>query len=284
VQAYGIAGSMAGGLMAYLSDGSATKPIHPGWMAHAGIYAARLAGAGATGPAAVLEGMNGVYPAFIQLDGVDAAALAADLGSEWETLRIAFKPYAACHFVHAPLDALLLLRDEHGFGPDEVAAITFVSPRAGIELTADPIERKRRPDTPYEAKFSGPFALAAALVTGRTDPLVFSGDFLTSEPILNLAERVDWEAREYETFPASLPGGVRVKLRDGTRLERHLPHQRGGRENPMGEPEVSEKFRANAAAALPPEQVEALREAVLGVESESSLSFVDLLAGAGRCG
>ena len=68
-RALGVAGSFAGGLLEFLSDGSDTKPLHAGWAAHAGICAAELAAAGAAGPASVLEGRFGVLAAF----GGDAA-------------------------------------------------------------------------------------------------------------------------------------------------------------------------------------------------------------------
>src|SRR5262249_38546133 len=53
VNALGIAGSMAGGLLEFLADGAKTKPIHPGWAAHCALNAVRLAVHGATGPATV---------------------------------------------------------------------------------------------------------------------------------------------------------------------------------------------------------------------------------------
>ena len=40
-----------------------------------------------------------------QYDDIDAETLTAELGERWETPRIAFKPYPACHYVHASLDA-----------------------------------------------------------------------------------------------------------------------------------------------------------------------------------
>jgi 2-methylcitrate dehydratase PrpD len=79
--ALGIAGSMASGIFAYLEDGSATKPIHPGWAAHGAIIASRLAAHGATGPAKVLEGRFGVYDAFVEKRGLDLEAQLADLGA-----------------------------------------------------------------------------------------------------------------------------------------------------------------------------------------------------------
>src|SRR5205814_306543 len=43
VNAFGIAGSMAGGIIEYLADGSWTKRMHPGWAAQSGYRAVRLA-------------------------------------------------------------------------------------------------------------------------------------------------------------------------------------------------------------------------------------------------
>jgi 2-methylcitrate dehydratase PrpD len=263
--ALGIAGSMAGGLMAFLSDGSDTKRVHAGWMAHAAHHAVALARHGATGPAAVLEGHNGLYEAFIDRRDVDPRALTADLGSAWETLDIAFKPYPACHFVHAPLDALAELCDEHDLEVQQIERITVLSPPAGIELVADPLERKRRPATPYESKFSAPFAIAAWLHVGAVDATTFAGPLLEDADVLALAQKVDYEPFEYDTFPASLPGGVRVVLRSGVVLERHLRHQRGGAQNPVGAQDVRAKYRRNARTALDEPDTARLEEAVLGL-------------------
>ena len=64
VDALGIAGSSAGGLLEFLATGSSTKQLHPGLASHAGILAARLAAAGADGPDSVLEGGRGFYAAL----------------------------------------------------------------------------------------------------------------------------------------------------------------------------------------------------------------------------
>jgi len=53
VNALGIAGSAAAGSLEFLNTGSATKQLHPGLAALNGIVAARLAAAGAEGPASM---------------------------------------------------------------------------------------------------------------------------------------------------------------------------------------------------------------------------------------
>src|ERR671924_309514 len=107
VSALGIAGSFAGGLFAYLEDGTATKPMHPAWAAHGALLASRLAALGAEGPPSVIEGRFGLYHAFVgaQPGEVDIDSQLADLGRRWETTRIAYKPYPACHFIHGSLGA-----------------------------------------------------------------------------------------------------------------------------------------------------------------------------------
>src|SRR5215470_13836769 len=56
VDALGIAGSMASGIIEYLAEGTWTKRMHPGWAAQAGYRAARMAQAEFAGPRTVLEG------------------------------------------------------------------------------------------------------------------------------------------------------------------------------------------------------------------------------------
>src|SRR3954454_20405282 len=56
VDALGIAGSMAAGIIEYLAEGAWTKRLHAGWAAQSGIRAALLARSGFIGPRPVFEG------------------------------------------------------------------------------------------------------------------------------------------------------------------------------------------------------------------------------------
>ena len=64
--AYGIAGSLAGGLLAFAKSGSGgmIKRLHLGRAAESGVIAARLAQRGYEGPPAVLEGRYGLLEHF----------------------------------------------------------------------------------------------------------------------------------------------------------------------------------------------------------------------------
>ncbi len=145
INAVGIAGSMASGLFAYLTDGSQTKPIHPGWAAQSGIMATRLAAHGATGPAAVFEGRFGVFPAFTGHDHAPLEEQFADLGTRWETPRIAFKPFPACHFVHACLEALSEIVVDPRFEAGDVDEIVALVPADAVPLVLEPVSAKLAP-------------------------------------------------------------------------------------------------------------------------------------------
>jgi 2-methylcitrate dehydratase PrpD len=244
--ALGIVGSMASGLFAYLDDATATKPIHPAWAAHGALLAARLAELGAEGPPGVLEGRFGVFHAFVGTR-VDLEPQLADLGERWETPRIAFKPYPACHFIHGSLGATGSLVD--GLDPDEIEEVVVTVPEPGVSLVLEPAASKVAPRTDYEGKFSLQFSTAAMLVHGRVGLTTYTPEALSDTRVLELARKVRYETKEYASYPAAFPGGVRIRLRDGRTLEADMPHQLGGPENPMRASQVRDKFRENAALA-----------------------------------
>jgi 2-methylcitrate dehydratase PrpD len=244
--ALGIAGSMASGLFAYLDDATATKPIHPAWAAHGALLAARLAAHGAEGPPGVLEGRFGVFHAFVDTR-IDLEPQLADLGERWETPRIAFKPYPACHFVHGSLGATASLCD--GVEAAEIEEVVVTVPEAGVSLVLEPAASKVAPRTGYEGKFSLQYSTAAMLVHRHVGLTSYTPEALADPTVLDLARRVRYETREYASYPAAFPGGVRVALRDGRILEADFPYQLGSPENPMSADQVRAKFRQNAALA-----------------------------------
>jgi 2-methylcitrate dehydratase PrpD len=270
--ALGLAGSMAAGLFAYLGDGAATKPVHAGWAAHGGIVAAELAAAGGEGPSAVFEDRFGFFAAYYDLDGGALEAEVADLGARWETPRIAFKPYPACHFVHSCLDAAAALLAQHPVAPDDVERITVAVPGPGVPLVLEPAEAKRDPRTEYDAKFSLQYSIAALLVHGQVGVETYTERAIRDPAVLALASRVGHVRRAFPTYPRSFPGWVRIETRAGVVLERELEHQRGGPDNPMHADEVAAKFRANAALALNAESIAALETAVLSLEQQDDLA------------
>jgi 2-methylcitrate dehydratase PrpD len=249
--ALGIVGSFAAGLFEYLSDGSQTKPLHAGWAAHAGVQAARLAEAGATGPATVIEGRFGLLASHIG-SAEAAAGLLDDLGNSWELESVSVKPFPACHFAHSSTWAAAELVDEHGLDHRDLAEIVVRIPAEGEPVVLEPLSDKHEPRTPYDAKFSLPFTVAHQLVHGRLGISSFSEAGIRDGDVLALARRVRWEPLTGAP-PSRFAGGARVVTSRGETYDRFLANAPGSPSNPLGEEWLLAKFHSNAELALDPE-------------------------------
>lgn len=249
--ALGLAGSQVSGVSEYLSNGSSSKSFHAGWAAHAGIVAAYLAQSGMTGPMTVFEGRYGAYKTYGLPDESDLAALNADLGQRWESTRISIKPYPCCHFAHAFIDCAKALRAE-GVRPQDIERLDCVVPEIELPLICEPYPRKLRPESPYEAKFSLPFLVAAALADGTIGHETFAPDNILRGDLLQLAERVTYRVAEpgETTFPKYFPGHIRGALRDGRQVEQRLDVNYGNPDNPLRDADVEGKFRGNVKNVL----------------------------------
>ena len=268
--ALGVAASMASGVMEFLEDGSWVKRLHPGWAAQSGIQAAALAGEGFTGPATALEGRLGFYRAALG-DAPDIEKHLKNLGDEWETLRSSFKLYPCCHLNHAYLDAVARLKRTEGLRAEHVAEVECLVPAGEVPIVCEPMAAKLRPRTPYDAKFSLAFCVAAALCGDRVGIGAFTGESIREPRVLALAARVRYTVDPLSPYPRTFPGWVKVRLADGRVLEAREESQRGGADRPIAPDEVIAKFRDNAARLLTPPRVAALEDAVLGMERAQDL-------------
>ncbi len=263
--ALGIAGSFASGVQEFLADGSWVKRLHPGWAGQAGATAAALARAGVPGPATILEGRFGLYRTF--LDAEPDPSPFETLGRTWETLAVGFKPYPCCHYLHAFLDCALSLREAHDVDANAVEAVECFMAPAQMPIVCEPRGAKLRPRTAYDAQFSLPYSVAAALVDGRIGLDTYAAERLADPRVLALADRVDCRPDPDSTFPRGFPGWVRLRLFDGRTLEAREPDGRGGLARPLPETAIVEKFRANASRVLPAARVAALERAALALDT-----------------
>lgn len=279
--ALGVVGSFASGLLEYLSDGSATKPLHAGWGAQAGIQAARLAQAGATGPATVIEGRFGLMRSHTETRA-GAESICDRLGHRWEIAELAIKPFPACHFAHSSTWAAGELAGEHGLNPGEIAEILVRIPPEGAPLVLDPLSAKLEPRTPYDAKFSLPFTVAHYLVRGSLDLTAFSPERIRDQEVLEVAGRVRPESVGDGSPPSRFAGGVRIVTRDGLELDRFLDHAPGSAANPLDDAWVRSKFRSNAELGLDPEAARELIEELGSIDEAPSLDRATTLLRSAR--
>jgi len=270
VRALGIAGSSAGGLLEFLDTGADTKTLHPGQAALNGVLAARLAAAGAAGPASVLEGRRGLYAALAR-EGADPGSVADGLGERWEVTQITLKPYPACQLMHAALDAAAELRPAL---ETEVADVEVELHADAAEIVSAPAAAKARPRTPYEAKFSLPWSLAALLCDGELSVESFGADRLARPDVLALAGLV--RTKRFTSPQAAADAAARVTVRTvaGGTLRAQAPGSRGGPTRPLSDSELEAKLAANLGGAAAAE----LAHHVLRLAEQASLDELHRLA------
>jgi 2-methylcitrate dehydratase PrpD len=244
--ALGIAGSMAGGIIEYLAEGAWTKRLHAGWAAHSGLHAARIAREGFTGPRTVFEGTHGLFFAFSHEKDLDYEKLTRGFGTDWLLTGLTFKPYATGTMNQPYIDCALRLAKK-GFAAEDVAEVLCETAEGYVHRLWEPLAAKQRPANDYGAKFSTPFNIAVAFVTGGAGFDAFSERTVRDERILGLAGKVRYRVDPENPYPKRYTGHVRMTLRDGRVFEERQPHIRGGVHEPLAREEIERKFRGNAA-------------------------------------
>ncbi len=259
VNALGVAGSMAGGIIEYLAEGAWTKRLHAGWAAQIGLRAALMGQHGFTGPRTVFEGTHGLFHGFAHTTAGDYDALTQDFGTRWVLETIAFKPYACGTMAHPYIDCARRLADEGARAEDVVEIVCEVA-EGTVHRLWEPLAVKQAPPNDYAAKFSTPFCIAVAFITGDAGLEAFTESTVRDPGVLALAAKVRYEIDPNNPYPKSFTGHLRAKLRDGRVVEYRQPHFRGGAHERLSRAELEHKFTGNVAyGGWPNERGEALR-------------------------
>jgi 2-methylcitrate dehydratase PrpD len=245
VNALGIAGSMASGIIEYLAEGAWTKRLHPGWAAQSGIRAADLARSGFIGPRTVLEGTHGFFHGFARTTQGDWAKLTDGFGSRWIAEPLAFKVYACGTMTHPYIDCARRLAPSLKL--DEIDDIVCEVAEGTVHRLWEPLAAKREPPNAYAAKFSQPYCIAAGFVLGHAGLEAFTEERVQDPRLRTLAAKIRYEIDPDNPYPNEFTGHVRVKLKDGRTLEERQPHMRGGAKEPLTRADIEEKFRLNCA-------------------------------------
>src|SRR3984957_20043637 len=245
VDALGIAGSMAGGIIEYLAEGAWTKRLHAGWAAQSGIRAALLARGGFVGPRTVSEGVHGLFHGFAHTTKGDYDALTGDFGARWVTDTLAFKPYPCGTMAQPYIDCARRLA-ARGVKPEDVAEIVCEVAEGTVHRLWEPLADKQRPRNGYAAKFATPYLLATGFVHGGVGLGAFTEAAIGDAKVLALAAKVKFVIDPDNPYPNNYTGHVRATLKDGSVIEERQPYLRGGAQEPLTRQDVTDKFVLNA--------------------------------------
>jgi 2-methylcitrate dehydratase PrpD len=255
VSALGIAGSHAGGTTEYLADGTMTKRLHLGLAAEGGVQSARLAQAGFTGPATILEGGRGVLAAFSPAP--DAGAIDRELGVEWLAARMRIKRYPCHGALQSAVAAVQDLRQNNSLTTESLRAI-HVEGGAGDRLLQDRFLHPH-PRSLIEAQYSTPFTLAVAALRDLRLPHSYDHRVLVDSEVVGLAQRVTWRRTHRAATTITLDCGAAsydITIDDG--------HMAGG---PDSLPGAIERLHSFTATMVPVAARESIASAVRSLES-----------------
>ena len=244
VNALGIAGSMASGVIEYLAEGAWTKRMHAGWAAQSGLRAALMAKHDFIGPRTVFEGVHGLFHGFARTTKGNYDALVIDFGERWVSEALAFKPYPCGTMTHPYIDCARRLAAR--IDPDAVGELVCEVGEGTVHRLWEPLAGKQRPANGYGRKFSTPYCIAAALVRGNVGLGDFTDAAVKDPRVLAVAAKVRYIVDADNPYPNNFTGHIRAVMADGTVIEERQPHMRGGAHEPLTRQDIEDKFVLNA--------------------------------------
>ena len=252
-------------------DGATIRNLYPGRSGWQGILAVDLQRCGFTG---LPDGPADVYGTILADRFEPALAVekldAVGKGERYRIEQNYVKLHACCRFNHFALDAVMALRRAQPFEAEDVMRIRVTTIPFGERMGAP------EPSNTLAAKFSIPYAVAAAIALGRTDLAAFAPPALGDGRIRELARKIEIRAEPKMSprrtdYPTA---HVKIALRDGRMLEGTTTVPRGDAENPVPPEELVAKFLTLAVPVLGDERA---RQVVAMVHRVETLADVRAL-------
>lgn len=277
VDAFGIALCQAAGTMEIVyGTGSNIRGMYDSFVGKAGVLSALMAQRGISGAKASLEGKAGLFNVYFHGE-YSREALTDGLGKHFEGSRVGFKPWPCCRFAHPYITAILALLRQDKVSPEEIRGITVEVSSASGELFT-PLEARRRPTTPLDAKFSIPYTLAKAILKGTITLEDFSPEAIRDAESRALAHKVTSRLNtELDALGGRPPGKVELETTEGRVYSRFEEFAYGHPKNPISQEYLIRKFIDCASYSAKPlgrDGVERVVEMVSRLETVADVGRV----------
>ena len=275
VNAMGIAGSHACGLLEFAWEGNDTKRMHLGRAAQLGMESALLAKAGLSGPSRIIEGRFGYYNAF-SLPGADLSTLTDGLGSRWVVRPPAHKSYALHATQQAVVHAIQTFKREHTIDHGKLGRIAV----RGSETMMEGRHAIRQPTSVMGGQYSLPFTVAVSIMRDLSNPLNYDAAAVNDPAIRSLAQRVELIHADAEHANQE----VILEL-DGAVYTLPTSPYKGSPTNPFSLEDMCEKFARYAGQVLTRRQLDDIIDIVTDLEDVPDMaklaSLISVRVGSG---
>ncbi len=268
--ALGIAANFACGLSA--NHGSMAGAMAAGNACRNGVIAALMAQAGITANANIIEAKNGFYDTLVGPGHHDAERMAESLGNPFyiESPGIGLKKYPSCYHTHRALDGVFQLLGEHRLSDKDIAEVDVGTSERAMRVLAF-----TEPATPYQAKFSMPYCIAAAVVDHQVTLETFTDRKFEDRNIVETRKKVHLSFPDVPIWPGLADVGpdtefvgnpVTIRTTDGRSYSARVDIPRGDPALPLTDDELLEKYRDCGRSQLRPDDMERSVDLVLGLE------------------
>ena len=258
LNALGLCGTQAAGLLESDHAGSMGKVLHIGKANYNGMLSAFLARNGFTGAETIIEGSEGFLKTMVFHDEFDSDdysfdSILEDVGTV-KVRDIYFKKYPFCRHLHSSIDTALKLRTSLG---EEYNHIENVAVKT-YDVAAD--HNNFKPKNIEELKQSLPYAVAMTLVMGEVtietlDMLVEYGlfdNYSTVDKVNSIKNLVNKmiilkDEKLNDLYPNKRPSNVIIKLDESFRngvFQNITFIPKGDFENPYDLSELIDKFKS----------------------------------------
>jgi aconitate decarboxylase len=265
-----LAGTQSGGLMAAQFE-AMCKRMHHGFAARNGLYSALLAARGYTRIKRVFEReYGGFLSVFGEGHSPDAGKIVAGLGEQWETRRIAVKPYAAMGALHAPLDAIFDIMAERPLKSGDIDRIDIDMSHAAYHHGWWPLQK---PLTPIAAQMNVGYAVAVAILDGAAMVQQFAPQRINRDDVWALIPKIT--AHHDPAFDKAGSSArntrVTVRLKDGTTLQ-HAVQIARTISAPLSNEQIVAKYRTLTDGIVAPRRQADIVDAVLNLDAFTDTS------------
>ncbi len=272
--AFGLQLAQMSGTMQAHVEASPALPLQVGMNARAGLQSCDMAAAGLEAPRFSIDGPFG----YLELvEGIyDVAPVRQGLGRRWLIAELSHKPFPAGRATHGLVEAILSLRRDHGFMPDDIEEIIVAGPPVLKRLTG-------RPDvpepTPAYARLCMGYVAAKVLINGRIGVEHYRGEAELNDPQTHrLAARVRTIEDGTTNQSALSPQSVVIKLRDGTELKWACETMLASPSRRLTRAQHLDKFKTCWEFAETPLRASARDELIGAVDRLETISDVRVLA------